>query len=77
MIIEGLTKSQVAVADKLWSLKSDSEYNAYLATLSDKELQVAMTVSELMILAEIDDVDDSTVAHLMLLSIGVAVNPFE
>jgi hypothetical protein len=31
MIIEGLTKSQVAVADKLWSLKSDSEYNAYLA----------------------------------------------
>ena len=77
MTIHGLTKGQVAVADKLWGLKGYTEYEAYRATLSENELQVVNTIEELMFLADIDEVDDLTVAQLMLLSIGVAIDPFE
>lgn len=55
--IEGLNKKQKMFADIIWSLESQDQVKAFIASLPEKDRRQAQTVTELMILAFIDEVD--------------------
>jgi len=59
--IDGLNKKQVAMLDKLWSIDRSEQLNKYLATLSTKDVRMAQTLIEMIILEQIDeDTKDQT-----------------
>ena len=71
MTLYGLTPFQVSVADKLWAQKSIESYRKCLRSLDEDELAVAMVIEELAFISNSDQVEDVSVAKLMLQMIGV------
>jgi hypothetical protein len=53
--IENLTPEQVEMLDIMWSLESYEEYCDYLDTLNSEDRQMAESLAEMVILAEMDN----------------------
>lgn len=58
--IEGLTKAQVALLDKMWAIDGFAEYMEWKSNLDTKTLRMVETFEELLLLQDIDQVDDLT-----------------
>ena len=58
--IEGLTKPQVALLDKMWAIDGFAEYMEWKSNLDAKTLRMVETFEELLMLQDIDQVDDLT-----------------
>lgn len=52
--IENLTPEQVEMLDVMWSLETYEDYCAYLDSLHPEDRKMAETLSEMVILAEMD-----------------------
>ena len=64
--IDGLTKAQVALLDKMWAI---DEYEAYIAwknTLPRRTLRQVVVLEEMLFLAEIDEVEHTNDAMEIL-----------
>lgn len=55
--IEGLTNKQRLLADIIWSLDTQEQVCSFIATLPARDRREAQLVTQLMILAFIDEVD--------------------
>jgi len=55
--IEGLNKKQRMLADIIWSLDTQDQVKAFIATLPAKDRLQAQLVTQMMILAFIDEVN--------------------
>lgn len=55
--IEGLNKRQRMLADIIWSLDSKEQVTAFISTLPAKQKKEAIVVTQMMVLAFIDEVD--------------------
>lgn len=55
--IEGLTRKQRALADIMWSMDGREQVEAFVRALHPKDRRDAELVTELMILAFIDETD--------------------
>lgn len=55
--IEGLTKKQRMLADIIWSLDTQDQVQAFIKSLPEKDRKQAVVVTQMMILAFIDEVD--------------------
>jgi hypothetical protein len=53
--LENLTPEQVEMLDIMWELYSYEEYNRYLDSLSPDDRKMAETLSQMVILAEMDN----------------------
>lgn len=60
--IDGLTKYQVKMLDKMWSLQSEEEFNDWYFTLNEKDTEIVDQLKVILMYAlmdkMIDDVDD-------------------
>lgn len=52
--IENLTPEQVDMLDAMWALETFDEYCMYLESLSEKDRRMAESLSQMVILAEMD-----------------------
>jgi hypothetical protein len=64
--INGLTKRQVKMLDKMWAIDSYEEYMEWKSTLCYAQKQQCETLEELVTLAENDVVDDVTEAKSLI-----------
>jgi len=64
--INGLTKRQVKMLDKMWAIDGYDEYMEWKSTLCYAQKQQCETLEELITLAEIDEVDDVTEAKSLI-----------
>lgn len=75
MTIDGLTKEQVDLLDKMWSIESLDDFEVWLRSLPQSKVLQVMTLRELMILADIDEGIDEMSSYpdaaQMLKKIGV------
>lgn len=55
--IEGLSNKQRLLADIIWSLDTQEQVRSFIATLPARDRREAQLVTQLMILAFIDEVD--------------------
>lgn len=55
--IEGLSKKQRMLADIIWSLDTQDQVQAFIKSLPEKDRKQAVVVTQMMILAFIDEVD--------------------
>lgn len=55
--IEGLTNKQRLLADIIWSLDTQEQVRSFISTLPARDRLEAQLVTQLMILAFIDEVD--------------------
>ncbi len=55
--IEGLNKKQRLLADIIWSLDTQDQVQAFIRTLPERDRREAQLVTQMMILAFIDEVD--------------------
>lgn len=71
--IDGMNAKQVKMLDKLWSLDTQEEVSAWFRTLSDADLQVALTLQEMILDAFLEESaeTDTKLAQNMLRGIGV------
>lgn len=53
--IENLTPEQVEMLDTMWSLDTFEDYCEYLETLSVEDRKMAESLSQMVILAEMDE----------------------
>ncbi len=53
--LENLTPEQVEMLDTMWDLESYEEYTQYLDSLNAEDRKMAETLSQLVILAEMDE----------------------
>jgi hypothetical protein len=53
--LENLTPEQVEMLDTMWELYSYEEYTQYLDSLSPEDRKMAETLSQMVILAEMDE----------------------
>jgi hypothetical protein len=67
--IEGLSKKQRALADILWAMDGTEQVHAFIAALHPKDRIDAKTVCEMMILACIDECEDTQDAQRVIQSI--------
>ncbi len=67
--IEGLNKKQRALADVMWAMDSRAQVESFINALHPKDQKDAQTVCELMILAFIDEVEDTQDARRVIQSI--------
>jgi len=67
--IEGLNKKQRLLADIIWALDSQEQVQTFIASLPPKDRRQAQTVTELMILAFLDEVEDTQEAQRVIQSI--------
>jgi hypothetical protein len=56
--IENLTKYQVEMLDHMWSLDSYEEYQEWMDLLDDEDRVLAESLSQMVILAEVDQLID-------------------
>lgn len=54
--IENLTEYQVDMLDHMWSLDSFEEYEEWYNLLDDEDQQLADSLQEMIILAEMDEI---------------------
>ena len=73
--IDNLNEKQVKFLDKLWSMDTREEVSAWFRTLSDEDLNMALTLHEMLIgqMLEQPAEDDVSMAQSMLRDIGVKV----
>ena len=64
--ITGLTKRQVKLLDKMWAIDSYQEYMDWKESMTQKQVQEVDTLEEMVMLAELDEVDDLTEANNIL-----------
>ena len=64
--ISGLTKRQVKLLDKMWAIDSYQEYMDWKESMTEKQVQEVDTLEEMVMLAELDEVDDLTEANNIL-----------
>ena len=71
--IDGLTDMQVKFLDKLWSMDTQEEVDAWFRTLSDDDVNMAATLHEILVsqVLEESSKDDVSMAQDMLQKIGV------
>jgi len=67
--IEGLNKKQRLLADIIWALDSQEQVQTFIASLPPKDRRQAQTVTELMILAFLDEVENTQEAQRVIQSI--------
>ena len=67
--IEGLNKKQRMLADIIWALDSQQQVQTFIASLPQKERREAQTVTELMILAFLDECEGVAEAQQVIKSI--------
>lgn len=58
--ITGLTELQRDIADRLWALDTTEAVEAYIATLPKSLKREAWVVMNMIIWAELDDIEDIT-----------------
>ena len=56
--IENLTEYQVEMLEHMWSLDSLEEYEEWYALLDEEDQQLADSLQQMIILAEMDDLMD-------------------
>ena len=56
--ITGLTKRQVWLLDKMWSIDSASDYEQWKSDLDEQTSNTVDTLEQLVLLAELDDIGD-------------------
>ena len=71
--IDNLNEKQVKFLDKLWSMDTREEVSAWFRTLNDQDLNMALTLHEMLIgqMLEQPAEDDVSMAQSMLRDIGV------
>jgi hypothetical protein len=57
--INGLTKSQVRMLDKMWAIDGYEEYQEWKATLCYAQKQQCSLLEDMILLAEIDEMVDA------------------
>lgn len=63
--LQGLSAMQVAIADFLWAVDSESDMQAVMEAFDPREVEV---VKQLMLAAMLDDVEDVSQASAILQS---------
>lgn len=64
--IEGLTAKQVALCDIMWAISSREGVESFISTLPQADQVTCRTLIELMQLAFLDEVEDTTEAQELL-----------
>jgi hypothetical protein len=64
--ITGLTKQQVALLDKMWAIDGYDEYMEWKSTLPRRTLRMVSVLEEMVLLAELDEIDDVSDAQEVL-----------
>ena len=67
--ISGLTKRQVKLLDKMWAIDSYQEYMDWKESMTEKQVQEVDTLEEMVMLAELDEIDDLTEANNLILRV--------
>jgi hypothetical protein len=66
MTITGLTKRQVFLLDKMWSIKGVQEYEEWKQGLNEQTMNTVDTLEQLVMWAELDDITDVSDAQRVL-----------
>lgn len=66
--IKGLTAKQVALCDIMWAISTKDGVESFIATLPADDQRTCHTLIELMQLAFLDEVEDTTEAQELLSS---------
>ena len=56
--INGLSKRQVFLLDKMWSIDSASDYEEWKSDLDEQTMNTVDTLEQMVMLAELDDIQD-------------------
>jgi hypothetical protein len=64
--IEGLTAKQVALCDIMWTISSREGVESFISTLPKPDQRTCRSLIELMQLAFLDEVEDTTEAQELL-----------
>jgi len=56
--ITGLTKRQVFLLDKMWSIDSASDYEEWKSDLDEQTMNTVDTLEHMVMWAELDDIQD-------------------
>lgn len=64
--IAGLTPKQVALCDIMWSISSREGVESFISTLPKSDQRDCRTLIELMQLAFLDEIEDTTEAQELL-----------
>lgn len=67
--IEGLNKKQRLLADIIWALDSQDQVETFIASLPEQDRKDAQTVTQMMILAFIDECESVAEAQQVIKSI--------
>ena len=57
--ITGLTKRQVFLLDKMWSIDSAEDYEEWKSGLNEQTMNTVDTLEQLVMWAELDHIEDS------------------
>jgi hypothetical protein len=64
--IDGLTRHQVQLLDTMWALDSIEDYDQWYTGLDEDTMNMVDTLEQMVILAELDNVDDVSYAQSLL-----------
>jgi hypothetical protein len=64
--IDGLTKHQVQLLDTMWALDSIEDYDQWYTGLDEDTMNMVDTLEQMVILAELDNVEDVSYAQSLL-----------
>ena len=64
--IQGLTPKQIALADIMWTISSREGVESFISTLPQADQRDCRTIIELMQLAFVDAIEDTTEAQELL-----------
>ena len=64
--IEGLNKKQRLLADLIWAMDNKEQVTAFIRSLPPKDRRDAQTITEMMILAFLDEVESTDEAQSIL-----------
>jgi hypothetical protein len=57
--ITGLTKRQVFLLNKMWSIDSATDYDEWKSDLDECTMNTVDTLEQMVLLAELDDIQDT------------------
>ena len=57
--INGLTKRQVFLLDKMWSIDSAADYEEWKSGLNESTMNTVDTLEQMVLLAELDQIEDT------------------
>jgi hypothetical protein len=64
--IQGMSPKQMALADIMWAISSKEGVDAFIRTLPKAEQRECENIKQMMILAFIDQCDDTTEANAVI-----------